>query len=201
MPKVFVIQTGQTTWEAQDRIESAAGAPLTDGGRRTVQSAAAELASQVQDIHVIYAGDSEPERQTAAMVAKALGLKVRKASGLHELDYGLWQGLTMAELKRRRPKMYRQWLDAPAGIRPPGGETLKEAQQRLGKTLKDVLKRHKDETALLVLRPVAMALLRCLITRKAVERVWQHMDPQFTWGSYEMDSAFLEAAGTTRQSG
>ena len=191
MSKVFVVQTGQTIWEVQDRIESLPGAPLTEAGASDVERAAGELAACGSDIRAIYACDGESERQTAALVAGALGTKVRMDPALRELDYGLWQGLTHEELKRRQPKMARQWADAPSSVRPPGGETLEEAQQRLREAIKNILKRHKDDAALLVLRPVAVGLLRCMLTNDPLEQIWNHVDSGFTWGSYEMDSLSL----------
>jgi len=186
MPKVFIVRTGQTTLEAQDRIGPTGGAPLTEIGRRTVESVAAELVSQ--EIQAIYAGDGESEHQTAAAMSKALGLKVRTSPDLRELDYGLWQGLTRAELKRRQPRMYRQWAGRPDSVCPPGGETLDRAQQRLKEALKNILKRAKGRNTLLVLRPVATGLLRCLLTGQGVGSLWRYVDAEFTWESYEMDA-------------
>ncbi|MDP6637320.1 MAG: histidine phosphatase family protein [Phycisphaerae bacterium] len=191
MAKLFVVQTGQTIWEVQDRIESVPGAPLTEAGASDVERAADELAACGSGIRAVYACDGESERETACLIAQALGTKVRTEPELRELDYGLWQGLTRDELKRRQPKMYRQWADAPSSVRPPGGETLEEAQERLRAAIKGILKRHKDDAAVLILRPVAVGLLRCLLTNDPVTQIWKHVDNEFTWGSYEMDSQSL----------
>ena len=191
MSKVFVVQTGQTIWEAQDRIESVPGAPLTETGASDVERTAAELAACGADIRAVYACDGESERETAELVARTLGMKVRTEGELRELDYGLWQGLTWDELKRRQPKMFRQWSEAPASLRPPGGEMLAEAQTRLRAAIKGILKRHKDGAVLFVLRPVAVGLLRCFVTNDPVDQIWKHVDNEFTWGSYETDSLSL----------
>ncbi len=191
MPKVFVMQTGQTIWEAQDRIESVPGAPLTEVGASDVERAAAELAACDAGIGIVYACDGESERETAELIARTLGTKVRTEGELRELDYGLWQGLTRDELKRRQPKMFRQWSESPVSVRPPGGETLEEARDRLRAAIKGILKRHKDDAVLLVLRPVAVGLLRCLVTNDPIEMIWNHVDYEFTWGSYETDSLSL----------
>lgn len=187
MSKLFVMQTGQTIWEVQDRIESVPGAPLTEAGASNVERAAVELAACGADIRTVYACDGESERETAEMIARAIGTKLRTEGELRELDYGLWQGLTRDELKRRQPKMFRQWVESPASVRPPGGETLAEAQTRLRAAIKGILKRHKDDAALVVMRPVAVGLLQCLVTGDPVEQIWKHVDNEFTWGSYQTD--------------
>ena len=193
MTCVYVIQTGRTTWEEQGRRESAAGAPLTEQGAMAVQDAAVELADL--NIKAVYACTTgEAERQTAELVSKALGgVKVRNKKGLHELDYGLWQGLTVAEIKRRQPRAYRQWTRCPASCCPPEGEAPAAALERLRGELRGVVKRKKNGPALLVLRPVLAGLLKCLAADEPVADLWRHVDASFRWGCYEInDNALCE---------
>lgn len=186
MTTVYVVQTGETTLEQDHRLDSAAGAPLTEQGQMQVMDAARELATH--EIKTVYACTmGESERQTAALVAELLKAKVRKHSALHEIDYGLWQGLTTKEIRRRQPRVYRQWTKTPACVRPPEGETLAEAQQRLREALKQIVRRHKNGSVLLVLRPVLIGLLKCLAENDGLDDVWQHVDPSFRWKSYDVD--------------
>ena len=190
MTQVYVIRTGQTTWDDQHRMESAAGAPLTDQGVVEVQEAAKELDGRaIKAVHACLA--AEAERQTAEMVAKALRVKVCDSELLHELDYGLWQGLPVDEVKRRHPRLYRQWAKCPASVRPPEGETPAEAQQRLRDALKDITKRHKEGSALLVLRPVVAGLMACLVAHEDVDSLWGTVGAAGRWVCYEMDRKSL----------
>ena len=77
--KLFVVQTGQTIWEVQDRIESLPGAPLTDDGAVAVSQVADELAACGSGVCSVYACDSESERQTADLVAEAAELLLDQA--------------------------------------------------------------------------------------------------------------------------
>ena len=184
MAKLFVFRTGQTIWEIEDRLDSAAGAPLTGQGVKAVQDCAGQLAGQ--EISGIYAGTGEAERQSAELIAGQLGCKVRTVNDLRELDYGLWQGLTAEEIKRRQPKLYRQWLESPASVRPPGGETLSESLGRLRRALGEILRRD-GAPSLIVLRPVMLGLLRCVVRNQPIEDMRQNVDPEFTWACYEMN--------------
>ncbi len=185
MTKIYLMKTGRTRWQEQDRLESSAGSPLTPQGAQFVCDIAEQLSAM--PIAAIYAATGEAERETAGLLAGKLGLKVRTNKDLHEIDYGLWQGLTSEEIKRRNPKVYRQWTSAPTTVCPPDGETLDEAQRRVRKALEGILKRQKGKAALLVLRPVALALLRCLLHGDKIETVWKDADPSFTWCSYDVD--------------
>jgi len=166
-------------------VESAAGAPLSEQGCEEILAISGQLVEQ--HIQAVYAAEGEAERQTAALLAKAMGLKVQTSNDLRELDYGMWQGLTKSEIKRRFPKIYRQWTEAPATVRPPEGETLEQAQKRISSALREIIKRHPDELVLLVLRPVVLALLRCLLEAGETAELWKYVDSTFTWTSYEMN--------------
>jgi len=185
MATLYVLQTGRTVWEEQARIDSAAGVPLAEDGVKDVTSAAHELLGR--EIGALYACDGEAERQTAELVAEQLGLKIRVEPQLRELDYGLWQGLTIDEVKRRHAKLYRHWLSAPASVCPPGGETVAEAQERLRSAVKGILRRQKDGSVLLILRPVALGLLRCLVAGADADGLWEYVNGNVVWDRYEID--------------
>lgn len=185
MAKLLIIRTGQTAWEAQARFESVQGTPLTDVGADYVDSSAKELAAE--KIKAIYTADGTTEKQTAELIAKKLDAKIKVEPLLHEMDFGLWQGLTDSELKRRQPKMFKQWTESPDSVRPPGGETLAEVQGRLCETMKQILKKNKKSTTLLVLRPIALEMLRCRLSGYDRDAIWNRTDPEFSWVSYEMD--------------
>ncbi len=189
MATLYVLQTGRTTWEDLGRIESAAGAPLSEAGATQVAETARELISR--NITAVFAGDGEAEKQTAQAVADELSVKVHTQGEIREFDYGLWQGLTIDEVRRRQPKVYRQWMDTPDSVCPPGGETLDEALKRIRRAVKRIVKRQKDGAVLLVLRPVVLGLLRGYLAGDEPAALWQHVDPNFTWASYDTDEAAL----------
>ncbi len=185
MASLYIMQTGQTTWEAQSRVEPLAGSPLTPAGAEAAAAAVADLPAG--GINAVYAAEGEAERQTARLAARKLGVKVRTRQELHELDYGLWQGLTHEEIERRQPKVYHQWQHEPARVRPPGGETLAEAQERLREAVRRIVKQQKGRPVLLVLRPVAAGLLRCLLGREMLDGFGQRVADGPTCCRVEVD--------------
>jgi broad specificity phosphatase PhoE len=189
MATIYIVRTGPTRWEPERRFEPTSGVPLSPEGIHRAESIVAELGNC--GIRSVYAGPGEAERQTGALLAKALGVRVHMLEGLSEIDYGMWQGLTLDEIKVRQPKVYKQWSKAPTSVRPPGGETIREVDGRLRRALKEVIRREKGHATLLVLRPVAMGLLRCIVQEEDLDALWSYVDPDFTWGAYETDSQLL----------
>jgi len=184
MAKIYIMQTGRTTWDEESRVASPSGCPLSREGSEKVVAAATELPAK--EIAAVYSGSGAAERQTAALVARQLKVRAKMHKGLGEFDFGLWQGLTLEEIERRNPKVFREWMERPAGVRPPGGEMLDEAQERLRWAMNEILRRLKKRPLLFVLSPVATGLVRCVLQHKLAEELWQHVDSGFAWCTYEV---------------
>lgn len=185
MRLLYIVRAGETTWDRRGRTDSLVGAPLTDHGCEIIHRVGLELAPH--EPTVVFASGGEAERQTAKILGKLLGLKVKTNKTLSEFDFGLWQGLTTDEIKHRQPKLYKQWAEKPSGIRPPDGEILAEAQQRVWTTICEILKKSKKGTPVIVLKPVVLALLRCRLKDIPLDDTWNFTPPNFTWESYEIN--------------
>jgi phosphoserine phosphatase len=141
--QLYVLQSGRTEWSDQGRFESAAGMPLTEVGAAAVREILEELRGR--DIEAVYSSTEPAESQTAQIAADQLGIKRVRCEELRDLDYGLWQGLLVEEVRHRYAKAYRQWHESPAESRPPGGESFAEAQERILTAAQKITRRHKSE--------------------------------------------------------
>jgi probable phosphoglycerate mutase len=125
----------------------APGLHLADGGRADADKMAERLASTAK-IEAIYASPLERARETAAPIARRLGLKVAIERGLLECDFGDWTG---GELKALRK--LPEWRDVqswPSGFRFPGGESFSEMQCRITSAVGRLRARHAGTTIVAV---------------------------------------------------
>lgn len=192
--RLFLVKSGQTLWDAQSRLESVAGTPLTEEGRAHAHRIAGELAGQ--GVKAVYCSAGESQKETAEILAAALKAKVRLVDDLAEMNYGLWQGLLVSELKRRHVRTYKQFMEAPGSVCPPEGETLGQAQQRLERALKDIARRHARGCAALVLRSVMVSLAQMLLEGRSLDEPWKQLEPNFSWVDLEVSSALALSART-----
>lgn len=184
MTTLYVMKTGQTGLSESNRIEGTIGAPLTLEGAAAVREMAGELAGR--GVAVTYSSENESDHQTAQIAAHELGVRHAFSNDLRDLDYGLWQGLEVEEIKRRQPKAYRQWLEEPTSVCPPEGETLNEARGRLMRTVGKIVRRHRGQNVLLVLHPMAAALVRCGLVGAPLESVWEQYAHPAAVVSYDL---------------
>lgn len=153
MIRVALLRPGATDYDEQGRLQGILNLPLSDRGRAEVAALAGSLAGS--ELAALYHGPGESLQHTAEAVAHALRLRPKRLDDLRNLDCGLWQGLPAEEIRRRNPKVYRQWLDDPLTVCPPEGETVEEALDRLRDVIRPLLRRHRDEAfALVVAEPL-----------------------------------------------
>lgn len=136
---VVLIRPCCTDFDEQNRVQGRLSLPLNSRGEAQLQ----ELAEQLQNspMEVIYTSRCEPARSTAAALGECLGLTVKEMDELDNLDQGLWQGLQVEDLRRKHPKVFRQWQESPETICPPQGETVEEALERIRRAFEKPLRR------------------------------------------------------------
>ena len=122
------------------------GVALSEQGREEVRRTAERLARERPA--ALYASPLERCRETAHLLAEPLGLPVLEEPGLIEIDFGAWTGKTFDELNT--DPAWEPWISRRTLARPPGGETLGEAQMRAARAVDTLRARHRDEGVVLV---------------------------------------------------
>jgi probable phosphoglycerate mutase len=139
---VLLVRHGQTSTTGSVLPGRAAGLHLSDAGRAQADAAAARLAG-LKDVAAVYASPLERTRETAAPIAKAVGVRARISRGLLECDFGAWTGRKLADLMKL-PE-WRTVQTAPSVFRFPDGESFTEMQQRIVGDLQELVARHPGE--------------------------------------------------------
>ena len=117
---MLLVRHGTTPTTGKMLPGRAPGLHLSEKGRAQAEAAAGRIAALTKTPGAVYASPLERTRETAAPIARALGLRVRTSPGLLEADVGDWTEKPLARLYRTRewPTVHR-W---PSGFRfPPFG--------------------------------------------------------------------------------
>ncbi len=148
---MLLVRHGQTPTTGKVLPGRAPGLHLADKGREQAEAVAERIAALQSDkrrIAAVYASPLERTQETAAPIGRALGLRVRRAKGLLEAEFGDWTG---AELKRlyKLPE-WRTVQRNPSGFRFPGGESFTEMQTRITSEIDRIRTTHPGETVVAV---------------------------------------------------
>ena len=140
---LLLVRHGQTPTTGAVLPGRARGLHLADKGNEQALAVAERLAvlrNGKQRVAAVYASPLERTRETAAPIARALGLRVRPRVGLLECDFGTWTGRPLKEL-RKLPE-WRTVQRYPSGFRFPDGESFAEMQTRITGTLDRMRRDH-----------------------------------------------------------
>jgi probable phosphoglycerate mutase len=119
--RILLVRHGESVWNAEGRWQGAANPPLSDAGREQARA----LADAVRDagIDSLVASDLDRARETAQIVADALGLPAPVIdAGWRERDVGEISGHTRAEIEKKWPGLLERWRRGELESMP-GGES------------------------------------------------------------------------------
>ncbi|MEY2477054.1 MAG: hypothetical protein QOG87_2369 [Actinomycetota bacterium] len=145
---VLFVRHGQTATTGTVLPGRTPGLHLSDTGRQQAEAVANRLVSTNGKIEAVYASPLERTKETAAPIAKRLGLRVRVERDLLECDFGEWTGKQLKALMK-----LPEWHTVqryPSGFRFPGGESFPEMQARIERAVARMRDRHPGETVVAV---------------------------------------------------
>jgi len=188
MVQLLLIRPGATEYDQQGRVQGTLDIPLCEDGRQIVATMVESL--RQQPISAIYASPCQSAEQTAQALAETLELKVKTVEKLHNLDQGLWQGMLVADVKSKQPKVYRQWQEQPETVCPPQGEALCSAKERVKTALAKLLKKHKADRLLALVVPEPLAsVVRNLLRHDDWGDLWQSTTTTAQWQLIDIPEA------------
>ncbi len=171
MLRIFLVLPGATDLDSQGRIKGSLDVPMNSDGDAQARRTADELSDE--SIAVVYCSPCLSARQTAEQLSHDGSIKIKVIEELRNLDRGLWHGKLIEELRESQPRVYRQWSEQPETVRPPGGETLEDANKRVARIVRKIRRRHKSGSiALVVPEPVA-SLLRSQLENADIGDLWK----------------------------
>ena len=136
---------------AHDRVDRVLcgrmpGVGLSEAGRRQAEALTQRFAGVGVD--AVWTSPLQRARETAEPIAARLGLPARASDALREIDFGAWTGQAFDAL--RDDPRWRRWNEARGGERPPGGESMDEAQARALAGVERARAEHPDGRVVLV---------------------------------------------------
>ncbi len=141
--RLLLVRHAEVDETMRERVFGRLDVGLSDTGRAHAERIAEALAAE--PIVAVYSSPLRRALDTAAPLARALGLDPVAVDGLRELDFGELEGLTVAEIAERFPAEL-SWMSAPADVSFPGGESVAALQERAVRAVRWIAAGHAGET-------------------------------------------------------
>ncbi|HZT42376.1 MAG TPA: histidine phosphatase family protein [Chthonomonadaceae bacterium] len=172
--RLYLVRHGATAWNVELRIQGHTDVPLNAEGCAQARCIAARLASSPLPPQAVWSSDLLRARQTAEAIAAPLGLSVQTTPLLRETMLGEWEGLTSAEIEARgEQERLERWRREPHHYRPPGGETLEAAWDRMLEAAALIRAAHPSGAVAVVGHGGTLKVLLCATLGIPVNAPWR----------------------------
>jgi ribonuclease H / adenosylcobalamin/alpha-ribazole phosphatase len=167
---LLLVRHGATAHTAEGRFSGCTGQnpDLSPTGREQARRLAAELRRRYAEpsgagVAAVVCSPVRRARETAEVVAEALGLPVQEDDDLREIDFGDWEGRRVEDVQADYPGALAAWR-ADVSLAAPGGESVADVARRVRTARRRLTERHPEATVVVVshLYPVRLWVLDAL---------------------------------------
>ena len=146
--KLYVTRHGETDYNVSGRYAGSTDVPLNKKGIEQAKNLAGHLSNIKFD--VIVSSSMLRARQTADVICQSLGLQYSVSDCFVERHLGVYEGLTRDEVKTQYPEMWNRRCTTLPDDAPEGGETLRQACERVDRGLEHLRLFYGDKCVLLI---------------------------------------------------
>ena len=135
---ILVIRHGKTSWNKMGFL-SYTDVPLKDSEKKHVEILAKKLKEKMNSTDgIIYTSPLRRCKETALLLSRYLGLPIEERDELKELNFGIFEGLSIKEAKQKYPDIFEKREKGKWNFRIPKGESYRDAYLRLRKIFREI---------------------------------------------------------------
>ncbi len=176
MTRIYLVRHGTTDWNTNEIFRGRVDCPLNAKGRAEAQALAEYF--RVISLNAIYSSPLARAAETAAMIAGSKALTVIADPAFTDIDFGLWQGKSISQVKEAYGEIYRRWKEEPETVIFPGGESLAQMGDRAWKGFIQRVEENDGKTFLLVSHRVVIKVLMLMVLGSGLTHFWRiRQDP------------------------
>ncbi len=164
--KIFVTRHGSISWKKIGFL-SFTDLDLTEEGVSQSHKIGERL--KHKGIQEIYSSQLKRAIQTANAIEEYLSLKVNITPALNEVNFGIFERLTLEEAEQNYPEIYHKRKEDKWNVTIPEGESYKDAEQRILPFISELVKRNKD--VLLVTHVTVIKVLLKSLTNLSLDEI------------------------------
>ncbi|NNK15249.1 MAG: histidine phosphatase family protein [Desulfofustis sp.] len=145
-----LLRHGKTVWNQEKRIQGSGNSPLTPDGIAALKAWAAFLHSTPPTWDRLIVSPLQRAIDSAKIINERLQLPMQIEDELREQNWGLWEGLTIDEIKSADPDELEKRIQNGWNFLPPEGESRQEVLQRTRGCLEKCARQYTGQHLLVI---------------------------------------------------
>ena len=168
--KLYLTRHGETVWNTKHLMQGWKDSPLTDRGINQAR----QLSDRLSDVPLdaIYSSTSNRAVHTAEIIKRDRSLEVFSFNSLREMSFGVWEGKTLEENKKESPEEWFSFWETPHLFSSDTVESFLRVQDRMVKTIRNIVNQHRNENVLVVTHSIALKLLIDYFEKNTLQHLW-----------------------------
>lgn len=161
MIKIYIVRHGETQWNREEIFRGTKDIPLNEKGKWQAE----KTGCYFQDKGLTHIVSSPLQRalQTAQAISQKTGVPVGIMDEFTDINFGIWEGLSVEEVKNAYPDDFDLWRTSPQKLRVKGGETLDIVRTRISSGISKIFFSDNDSIVIVTHRVICkLIVLYCL---------------------------------------
>jgi alpha-ribazole phosphatase len=147
--RVYLMRHGEVANGGEKRYNGHIDVDITETGVEQMHRLAGMLADK--PVTAVYSSDLMRSVKGADIIAKRLNLTHTPLRQLRERSVGVWEGLTVDEIRERSPEEFQLWRADLLNYRPSGGECVTDVRDRIIPEYQRLVSAHPNQEIAMLL--------------------------------------------------
>ena len=169
--RLYLVRHGRVADGHTQRYHGNNDIGLSSEGERQLN----ELARYLEPVPLaaVYASTLRRTQDGASRLCQGRGLEPRVIPEFREIHFGVWEGLTFAEISERYPEELNSRFKDLENFRIPGGESLLDMRDRAVPRLKELVAGHPGQSLALVAHAGVNRVILCDALSLPLENIFR----------------------------
>ncbi|MES2586256.1 MAG: histidine phosphatase family protein [Pseudomonadota bacterium] len=191
--ELCLIRHGETSWNAERRLQGHTDIPLNARGMLQARQMAQALKDIKLTFDVLYTSDLKRAADTANAVVELFGVDAQIDSELRERNFGALQGLSISEAPLKRPDIWQAHITRDLEHDLEGGESIRQFALRVQNALDKIQARHAGKTILIVSHGGTLDMMHRIASKQALssQRAASVPNASLNWITHNKDNGWV----------
>ena len=146
--RLVLVRHGETAWNKEGRFQGQTPVGLNEVGLAQAGQVAKALVAMKP--RALYASPLPRCLMTAEAISREVDIPVVPLDGIKELNLGELEGITRQEMLDRYADVAAAWSEDPSEVLFPGGEAMRQLQERAWAAFMDMANAHLEDLVVAV---------------------------------------------------
>lgn len=169
MKKLILVRHGETSYTVQGKYCGHEDVPLNEAGKEQAR----RLRESIKGVAIdtVYSSDLTRCLQTATIVFP--DKTITKHKSLREIDFGAFSGHTFKEVEKKYPGIYKTWMEDPANVKIPNGESIQDLTKRVKDAFKEITSGNPGKNVAIVSHGGPLRIMLLGLQKKGPDKFWE----------------------------